>query len=361
MIGSFATRRHLPVVTIFFSVLVMALASADPEIPAALPIDVAPTCTTLGLPVGLSDAAPKSYSIFGQFCYRGRDVPTTVQLLVSGQTYNRTYWDFPVNNGYYSYVRAATGVGYATFAVDRIGYGESSHPPAALVNGDSGTSTMHQVVQQLRSGAVHGVHFKKVIWVGHSLGVLYAWTEIAKYHDVDGLIATSLLHSGSPSGLAPLAHDLQPADRDPKFAGHHFGEGYITSTPGTREQLSYYAPGADPQVVAADDATRDVATTSEPTVDIILLPPSKAPSNGITVPVLVVVGQRDPHFCEPDSVDCSTFDTVRQEEAPFYLRASSLSAVVIPDTGHSLNLHRTAPLFFAVALTWSKTFIPAER
>ena len=89
-------------------------------------------------------------------CYAGRRIPNTVQLLVHGITTNHLYWDFPLDNAYYSYVRAATAAGYATLNIDRLGTGKSSRPPNTSVDINSGTIALHSVIQTLRSGAAVG-------------------------------------------------------------------------------------------------------------------------------------------------------------------------------------------------------------
>ena len=64
---------------------------------------------------------------------RGR----TIQVLVPGYTYGRSYWDFPHRPEEFSYVRAAVRSGYATLALDRIGTGASSRPPASILSIDT--------------------------------------------------------------------------------------------------------------------------------------------------------------------------------------------------------------------------------
>ena len=76
----------------------------------------------------------------------------------------------PYGNGYYSYVDAATAAGYATFDIDRIGAGNSSHPPSAASTLTAGAVALHDAVTALRSGAVDGHAFRHVIAVGHSIG-----------------------------------------------------------------------------------------------------------------------------------------------------------------------------------------------
>src|ERR687885_1934552 len=118
-----------------------------------------PTCRDHFVPVAIVDGGPPQATLFGQLCYAGPRIPNTVQLLVHGIVTTHLYWDFPLDNAYYSYVRAATAAGYATFNVDRLGAGASSRPPSTDVTISSGTTALHSLIQQLRSGAAVGHPF----------------------------------------------------------------------------------------------------------------------------------------------------------------------------------------------------------
>lgn len=315
-----------------------------------------PTCRDYLVPVAVEDGRPPQATVFGQLCYAGPRLPKTVQLLVHGITTNHLYWDFPIDNAYYSYVRAATAAGYATFNVDRLGAGASTRPPSPAVNISSGTVALHSVVQQLRSGAV-GRAFSRVLWVGHSFGAMLAWTEVARYHDVDGVIVTGALHNVSPSFVQnALATASIPANLDPHFAGLGLDDGYLTTLSGTRGNLLYFAPTADPRVIAVDEANKDTVTLAELATGLPLIQAPDAntsPSRLIDVPVLDVIGQHDADFCAADAVDCSSLESVQRIEAPYYSPEAQLQIILVPATGHALNLHRTAPLWYAVGLTWA--------
>jgi hypothetical protein len=154
---------------------------------------------------------------------------------------------------------------------------------------------------------------------------------------------------------------LSPANLDPHFAGLALDDGYLTTVPGSRGALLYYAPTTDPRVVAVDEATKDTVTLAELASGLPLIqapPPETAPSRLIGVPVLDVIGQRDGDFCAADAVDCSSLTSVQHVEAPYYSPQAQLRIVVIPATGHALNLHRTAPLWYTVALAWTLHHFP---
>src|SRR5262245_13412419 len=98
----------------------------------AATIDQPTTCQQSQLTVTLVAGQPATYHVTGQLCYKSNN-KNIVHLLISGATYSRAYWDFPLQPQHYSYVRALTNAGYATFNFDRIGIGESDHPQADQV------------------------------------------------------------------------------------------------------------------------------------------------------------------------------------------------------------------------------------
>ena len=228
------------IVTTLLATVAVAPAGARAGGPPAL------TCSAYTLPVAITDPGPANQTMWGQLCYRGSREPATVQLLVHGASYNHLYWDFPYGNGYYSYVDAATIAGYATFDTDRIGDGNSSHPPSSELDLTAGAVALHDAVTALRTGAVDGHPFQHVIMVGHSVGSVEAWIEAARYHDVDAVIITGALHQLNPNLPALAQADVYPAVDDPKFADSGLDSGYLTTRPGTREALFYDPATANP-------------------------------------------------------------------------------------------------------------------
>ncbi len=75
-------------------------------------------------------------------------------LLISGATEGHNYRDFPLQPERYSYVRALANAGYDACNFDRIGIGESDHPPVDQVTILSHLTT---VVEHCRlAGGVKG-------------------------------------------------------------------------------------------------------------------------------------------------------------------------------------------------------------
>lgn len=318
------------------------------------------SCAAYTLPVRIADPGPADQSMWGQLCYRGSQKPAAVQLLVHGATYNHLYWDFPYGDGYYSYVGAATAAGYATFNIDRIGDGNSSHPPSAELDLTAGAVALHDAVTALRTGAVDGHPFQHVITVGHSLGSIEAWLEDARYHDVNAIIVTGALHALTPNAPAIAGTDFYPAIDDPKFAGSGLDPGYLTTVPGTREALFYNPATANPAVVAIDEANKDTNTLAElgGTLSLLALPPAQQPSYQINVPVLVAVGADDSLFCAGvTQYNCAQPETVQSFESQYYSPQAHLKVAVIPGTGHDLALSTTAPITDAIMISWSLSII----
>ncbi|GAA1403693.1 alpha/beta fold hydrolase [Kitasatospora putterlickiae] len=307
-----------------------------------------PVCTPYALPVRLADPGDATQTLWGELCQPRDRRPTTVQLLVHGGYTTHEYWDFPVGNGYYSYVRHAVAAGYATFNVDPIGSGNSSHPQSGLVTGDAGSVALHDAITALRNGTLGGQVFKKVIWVGHALGSFYAWREIPKYNDVDAAILTTALSGYNPDHAATAIANTYPAINDPKFANSGFDAGYKTTKPGTRGSMFYYPATTDPAVVAADENGKDVVPTAQ-TVPA-------APPYGIRVPVLILNGAQDWLTCQGvTAYDCGNPASVRAYEAGHYLPEANLRVELIPETGHNMALATTAPLTDYIMLNWAQS------
>ena len=82
------------------------------------------------------------------------------------------------------------------------------------------------------------------------------------------------------------------------------------------------------------------------------LAPSLEDERRIAVPVLIVIGQRDILMCAPDALDCSSSQALMRSEGPWYSPKARLETAAIPNTGHSLNLHLTAPIWNEIARDW---------
>ncbi|HKH48559.1 MAG TPA: alpha/beta hydrolase [Thermoanaerobaculia bacterium] len=305
-------------------------------------------CEELSFPVTVSPSDSTVYNVFGVLCSRGSIEHKTVQITLHGATYGHLYWDWPFQPETYSYMRRATAAGYAVLNVDRIGIGQSDHPPAEAVTIEANGYVVHQIVQALRGGdlivpSFGRVRAERVALVGHSLGSVISIQEAATYGDVDGVVLTGVSHTVTPA-LGEVLASLYPASLDPRFAGTGIPDGYLTTLPGQRT-VFYYLPSADPLVIAIDEQTKETVTTSELATAV----PALGLSGGIHVPVLVVVGDFDLAFC--DAPSCSASGSLASEPG-FYPADACAEAVIIPGAGHDLNLHVQAQLAYDAVLEW---------
>lgn len=311
------------------------------------------TCYEVRVPVSVKKIG-KAH-IYGELCQprHGTTTSRTVQLLVPGSTYNHSYYDMPVRSFRYSYVSRALDAGFSTFNIDRLATGRSTLPPSSRYTLDSGTEAIHQVIAKLRGGEIRNRVFDEVVWVGHSLGSSMAWAQAKKYDaDIDAFVLTAMSHvvrDEDPSGEGP-GEDVQfeiKAMDDPKFRGRINDPGYLTTNAGMR-QYFYYAPNTDPAVIEADERFKDVSTAADS--DGANLPPARSPSRSIEVPTLLVVGDKD-QYC---TTGTCTRESMLANERPYYSDRADLEAIVVPDSGHNVQLHENAPRTDAAILQWIK-------
>lgn len=308
------------------------------------------SCEEVSFMVSLDGASPPVWRVAGTLCRPNGNRERTLQILIHGSTYNRSYWDYPYMPERYSYVRDANAAGFATLAIDRLGSGASDRPPGPLVSVNATANTVHQIVSAIRSGTAFGGNghrdrFDRIVLVGHSFGANIAWTEAGTYGDVDGVILTAISHDMNPPGAILTQTYAWPAELDPLFANVSLPPGYITSIPGRRDELFYHLPGASPAVIAVDEATKDTLP-----IGVLF---DQFTTYGLTqnihVPVLNVVGNFDTLSCQLPS--CTASGSIANEGS-FYPADACYKQVIVPNAGHSLNLHVNAPSWYAIAQDW---------
>jgi pimeloyl-ACP methyl ester carboxylesterase len=310
-------------------------------------------CKAISIPVTTSATDTEQLSVSATFC-----TPTvwqlsekTIDIMVSGATYNQTYWDWPQDATRYSYVAKTLGAGRGTLTFDRLGTGQSSRMPggglAQTVTTDA--FVLHQLVNW-----IHDQGYTHVNGVSHSLGSIVLTKEAALYNDLDKLVVTGILHLPDIGLNAPnFATSLYPAPLDPAFADKGYDTTYLTSLPDRRGSVFYDPNTADPAVIAYDEAHKDVSTAGELTSSILELE-TPAPLNStqhITAPVLLVMGQTDNIFCNT-LVDCSSAEAVAASERPYYANSAQFKAITIPNTAHNLTLHPSADTSFQKINEW---------
>lgn len=329
----------------------LLVAVVSTALPALADDAGSPVCRQVERPVSVTPGGAVTAEISGTLCTprRWAGDRRQVDVLVHGGSYNQTYWDWPQDTSTYSYVRRALADGRATFAYDRLGAGSSSRPPSALVTVQADAYVLHQLIGWLRSQDRFSVNV-----VSHSIGGIVAIEEAAKYNDVDRLVVTGMLH-GVGIGVAGLGTfvNYYPATLDRQFFGETLDAGYVTTLPGARGWSYYNTETADPDVIAYDEAHKDV-TTQATIVSTALadqLPPLLNSTSRVRAPVLTVVGEQDIMFCGV-LLNCESERAVRRNEAPYYSRAKSFTVETVPDTGHDLTLHPSSGESYRMISDW---------
>ncbi|WP_020386542.1 alpha/beta hydrolase [Kribbella catacumbae] len=304
-----------------------------------------PRCKTVEIPVAMSAGKPRDAKIAGTLCRPlGRD-RGVLQVLIPGGGYDRNYWSWRGDPRGPSYVEAMNRAGYATFALDRIGTGKSSAPPSSAFAPDSQTYTIHQGLRALGH--------QRIVLVGNSLGSTIARMIAVHYPaDVDGLILTGESSTPNWAAFEQLGADYITAGQHPLLASRNLDDGYGVLRPGVRRSWFYWGPTAASHVVARDEANPEPDVfPSDPEFGSVLL------NRKIKVPVLVVVGQHDRLICGPGASDCSSSTALLAGERPYYAPTADLQALAVPNTGHVLNLHQTAPTFYPHLAHWTNSHI----
>jgi pimeloyl-ACP methyl ester carboxylesterase len=308
-----------------------------------LPANAAVSCQNVSYPVriGLTPLVTTQETMAGRLCVP--DGATTIQVLIPGGTYDRSYWDVGFEPSTHSFTRAQNNAGFATLALDRLGTGLSSKPLSTFVTASTQAGAVHQVISTLKP------RFTKVIVAGHSIGSAMAMIEAGTYRDVDGVLVTGFTHKMNYITVIPVLANMVPAGLD---------AGYLTTMPNTRYN-SFHKPG--PLVAGAisfDESTKDVFAATE-AVDTILLNTVVIPiSRQITVPVMLVVGN-DTHFCGNDfplmGSDCSSAAALKADEGQFFPATPRLDTYILNGYGHSINYAPNAPDYHSVVATWART------
>ncbi|MEU5545110.1 alpha/beta fold hydrolase [Streptomyces sioyaensis] len=303
-------------------------------------------CSDVSVSATLPDVG--SQTIRGTLC-TPKSETHTLQILLSGVTYDRNYWTLRSAPGKSSYAEAATKSGYATLALDRIGTGSSGHPPAEKVGLKANVDTLHQVVKAVRAGNVGGQSYSRVITVGHSFGASVAVAEAEQEKDVDGVIASAFLHALGPR-IGEFDKSLYQATQDPVTSHSNPPKNYLTTQPGTRSDLFYSKADAAPETQKADEFTKSTETSAEGH-DIAVVQSSPKITRGVNVPVLLAVGEGDELLCG-GKLKCDSATHVQDFEKGYYSDAAKLTTFVLPHSGHAINLHRNSELWFRAASDW---------
>jgi pimeloyl-ACP methyl ester carboxylesterase len=265
-----------------------------------------------------------SHQIIG-YRYDGFCTSPTAILLMHGLSYTKEVWDVPG----YSAAQKLASAGYAVFAIDRLGYGESKLANGYNVTHEAYADMAHQIVGQLRKQG-----FQHVVLAGHSAGAGTTELEAGLYHDVDAIIPMGWHHRPSNQ----LGQDFFTGDYARAAQGSYE---YFLGTPQHRAEM-FYTATADPAVVEAD--TRAAVDTPSGEIFSIGKQPSRFVVGTINVPVFLQFGDSDRLF----EVQYA------QMHAEEFRSSPSVTVDVVKDAGHSFMLTANGPAGIDRMVDWLK-------
>jgi pimeloyl-ACP methyl ester carboxylesterase len=261
-----------------------------------------------------------------------RSCASSVMLLVHGLSYGRFAWDFPIDPDRYSVARALARAGYPAVAIDLPGYGASTKPNGQTLTVEGYADMVGQIDRQLRAGSYGGPAFAHVGLLGHSAGSEISELAAAQ-SPFDVLIPTGYTHVPS----ARVVQDFFTGDYVRAATSDYE---YFGGTPQGRLEYMYNAPYADPAVMAEDNRLANLTPSGE--IYSIGPQPSKLVMGLIRSPVLLVIGEADALFPSQFA----------PQDLALFVGAPDKQLYVVPSSGHSFMLHRSAPQTVAVIADW---------
>lgn len=242
-----------------------------------------------------------------------------------------------------SYVAITTDrYGYATFSWDRLGTGESSHgDPIQEIQAPLEVDGLRALTLALREGNIEGVpQYNKIFHVGHSYGSTHTYALTAKYPGIsDGITLTGFSQDGSYVSLFELAGNFVDVKTNPDLAPH-YPHGYLTIGDPTGVQTNFFAPDAfDPKILDYTVSIGKPLTIGE----LLTFSGDTATNNTFGGPVLIVTGEHDVPFCGGDCYQGVADGSSIPSQAQRFFTNTTTSSVVIPGSGHALNLEYSHP------------------
>ncbi|RZS34376.1 pimeloyl-ACP methyl ester carboxylesterase [Herbihabitans rhizosphaerae] len=262
-------------------------------------------------------------------------------------SFGKWFWHFP--DPTYDYATLMAGQGHVSILVDRIGYGDSTHPNGFQTCMGAAADQINQIVTQVRAGTYQTDSgaprsFDKVVLAGHSGGAMASEIAAYSFGGVDGLVVFAHANQGPTlrgvnEGLVQGGICLlggQPAG--PGLPG---GYAYYGQT-ADDWQRNFFA-GADPRVVAAATPMRHRDPCGNAFSFAAGLLPNGANLRQITVPVLLLYGLSDALYDQP---------AAGEAEKRLFAPNPDVTLKFFPNSGHALALQHTAPDVRATVSGW---------
>ena len=262
------------------------------------------------------DPLEKTYDIrilFSKNTIKGRyyrpepDMGKPLLVLIHGATYGRWMWDVP---GYSWIDFFVVQLGYPVLAIDRLGYGASSHPNGNILTPRCQVQSLKQVLVKVKQESGQ----RRIIVIGHSMGGLLGNMIAGETRLLDGLITIGWLHGEKETQIGPPFSSI-------------LKNSYVTWKDAEREAAFYNVHDADRKIVAHDNS-RSYPMPRGSTFSFFS--PDRFVLSQINIPVLLVAGEKDALWADIDlEAESSLFEKTR------------VATYVQKNAGHTCMLHRS--------------------
>lgn len=280
------------------------------------------------------------YELAATYCTPDGGAGKTLQILTHGIGFDRSYWDFPLNNYNYSYVETAVDqYGFSTLSYDRLGIGMSDHgEPVNEIQASLEIAALTAVTKLARAQKIPGVEdtFEKVVHVGHSFGSVQTYAFARDQPSLsDGLILTGF----SLNGTLPffeLGGNFISVTSVPAAASQYVA-GYLAAGSPSGVQTNFFSPGQfDPAALDLAFRTGQPVTVGE----LLTIGSAAAGVSQFSGPVLVITGARDVPFCGGNCLATGdpSVASIPAGVQKYLPAASPYETFIVPGAGHGLNL-----------------------
>ena len=301
------------------------------------------------------------FDIVATYCDPDDGPGKVLQILTHGLSFDRSYWDYPAQNGKYSYVvQAVDNHGYSTLAYDRLGVGESS-------KGDSITqlqmglevATLHRLTVLASSGHIPGISqgFSDIVHVGHLLSSSVTYNFANQYPGLTkGIVLTGFSQIPSFAAYFAIGGQFVPVTQIPS-AAVRYPPGYLSVGAVGGLHTNFFAPGDfDPDILEYAFAHGQPSTPGE----LITIEDGTDVVSNFSGPVYIITGgesfrsrliverqidrnaERDIPFCGGNCYGTQVINGTAPDllvaSQRFFPEASQLNTTVLPAAGHGLNL-----------------------
>ena len=239
----------------------------------------------------------------------------------------------------------AAQAGYTTFFFDRLGNGESDHPdPIQVVQAQMQVAIAHNLIEKLKYGEIASTRFSNVVGVGHSFGSIQVVAMTAQYPgDLAAAVLTGFSTSGAgiPASYTALNLSIASSNQPRRFG--KLANGYtVADTMAGNEIAFLHAPDFPHANLVLLENTKGTFSIGELFSIESIIPTTPV---GFTGPIDTVIGENNLPFCSGDcSVPVNQAAAVKNKLYPAASNGSQY--LLVPDTGHGINLHYNAEMAF---------------